>query len=189
MYNGKYSVEKDGKCRHRWSKNTALIVAIILLLCVTIGGTIAYLITKSDTVVNTFVPANVDIEIEETVLFNTKEKISIRNVENESNIPVYIRVALVGNWVDANGRICINHSRTPPTFTIGNNWLTDGGFYYYKFPVEVGDTTTNLLGSGSGIELKADDDGCSYQVEVIASAIQTEPVSAVIEAWGFNPAA
>ena len=86
---------------------------------------------------------------------------------------MYIRVALVGNWADADGKICINHDSALLTFTLGTDWAKGSdGFYYYKKPVAVGGKTTDLL--GSNIELIMDKDGCSYQLEVIASAIQAD---------------
>lgn len=191
MYNGKHTGRSSGKqagrYRRRRSKNTALILALILLLGMTIGGTIAYLVRESDSVVNDFIPANVTIDIQETVNNNVKEEIVI---ENKSNIPVYIRVALVGNWADAEGKICINHSSDQPTFTLGDNWKPGSdGFYYYTKSVAVGGKTTDLL--GSNIELVLNDDGCSYQLEVIASAIQAQgdndSETAVCDAWGIAP--
>ena len=191
MYNGKHTGRSSGKqagrYRRRRSKNTALILALILLLGMTIGGTIAYLVRESDSVVNDFIPANVTIDIQETVNNNVKEEIVI---ENKSNIPVYIRVALVGNWADAEGKICINHSNKVPEFEFGTDWVPNGGFYYYKKPVAVGDKTTDLL--GSDIALNSANDGCSYQLEVIASAIQAQgdngSETAVCDAWGIDPA-
>jgi len=193
MYHGKYaerpaSGNRASKRRRRWIRNTALCLALFLLLGLAIGGTIAYLSSAPTSVVNDFVPANIKIDIQETVTNNVKEAVVIRNT-NESNIPAYIRVALVSNWVDADGNICINHSSTPPAFTLGTDWVAIDGFYYYKKPVAVNSETIDLL--GSGIELKKDNDGCSYQLEVIASAIQAQgdndSASAISDAWKIDP--
>lgn len=193
MYNGKhtgrYSGKQAGRYRRRRSKNTALILALILLLGMTIGGTIAYLGRETGSIVNNFVPANVQIDIQEKVINNIKEEIVIENT-SDSNIPVYIRVALVGNWADTEGKICINHSSDQPTFTLGDNWKPGSdGFYYYTKSVAVGGKTTDLL--GSNIELVLNEDGCSYQLEVVASAIQAQgdndSETAVCDAWGIDP--
>ena len=187
MRNEKHSGKKAGKYRRRRNKNAILIFALILLLGMTIGGTIAYLVRESGSVVNDFIPANVEIDIQEKVTNHEKEEIVI---ENKSNIPVFIRVALVGNWADADGKICINHGSTQPSFTCGTDWgKGSDGFYYYKKSVAVGGETTDLL--GSNIELTAATDGCSYQIEVIASAIQAQgnndTDTAVYNAWGIDP--
>ena len=187
MHNEKHSGKKAGKyCRGR-RKNAVLIFALILLLGITIGGNIAYLVKESSSVVNDFIPANVEISIQEKVANNVKEKIVI---ENKSNIPVFIRVALVGNWADADDKICINHGSTQPSFTLGADWVKGSdGFYYYKKSVAIGGETSDLL--GSNIELTAETDGCSYQIEVIASAIQAKDNDdtdvAVYDVWGIDP--
>ncbi|MBP3700624.1 MAG: hypothetical protein J6I64_01920 [Lachnospiraceae bacterium] len=194
MYNGKYTERKSSgkraaKRRRRRIRNTTLCFALILLLGMTIGGTIAYLVRESGSVENDFIPANVEISIDET--FNGTVKSGVQ-IKNESNIPVYIRVALVGNWADADGKICINHTDNPlSSLALGDYWKkgTDG-FYYYTKSVAVGGETTDLLGSDIAMTLA--DDGCSYQVEVIASAIQAQgdddTDTAVYDAWGIDPA-
>lgn len=192
MYNGKHTGKSSGKqagrYRRRRTKNTALILALILLLGMTIGGTIAYLVRESGSVANDFIPANVTISIDETVSDTAKSSVKIKN---ESNIPVYIRVALVGNWADAEDKICINHTGNPlSSLTLGEKWKKGrDGFYYYTESVAVGGKTTDLL--GSDIELTLADDGCSYQLEVIASAIQAQgdndSETAVFNAWGVDP--
>lgn len=194
MYNGKYTEKpsygkRAARRRRRRIRNTTLCFALILLLGITIGGTIAYLARETDSIVNDFIPANVTIDIQEKVNNNTKEEIVI---ENQSNVPVYIRVALVGNWADAEDKICINHTGSPlSSLTPGDNWKKgDDGFYYYTESVAVGGKTTDLL--DSAIELTLADDGCSYQLEVIASAIQAQgdngSNTAVYDAWGIDPA-
>lgn len=193
MYNGKYnerqsSSKRAARRRRRRIRNTSLCFALILLLGMAIGGTIAYLSKESGSVVNDFIPAKVEIKIDEVFTDNVKKEIVI---ENNSNIPVYIRVALVGNWADETGKICINHSSEIPEFTLGTDWVANGGFYYYKNPVAVGGKTADLL--DSDIELTLAGDGCSYQLEVIASAIQAQgeldngSLTAVANAWGIDP--
>jgi len=191
MYNEKrtesFSGKKAAKGFYGRSKYTALVLALSLLLGIGVGWTIAYLVRETDPVVNEFVHANVEINIDEQITNNIKEKVI---VENKSSIPVYIRVAFVGNWADKDGKICINHNSTQPTFTLGEGWAkgTDG-FYYYTKIVAVGGKTTDLLGSGIALELAEDE--CSYQLEVIASAIQAQgdndTESAVCDAWKIDP--
>lgn len=47
-------------------KKVLLIVAVVLVLCCAIGGTLAWLTAKSDVVTNTFTPSNIKIELKET---------------------------------------------------------------------------------------------------------------------------
>lgn len=47
-------------------KKVLSIVAVVLVLCCAIGGTLAWLTAKSDVVKNTFTPSNIKIELKET---------------------------------------------------------------------------------------------------------------------------
>lgn len=47
-------------------KKVLSIVAVVLVLCCAIGGTLAWLTAKSDVVTNTFAPSGIDIKLEET---------------------------------------------------------------------------------------------------------------------------
>lgn len=47
-------------------KKVLSIVAVVLVLCCAIGGTLAWLTAKSDVVTNTFTPSNIKIELKET---------------------------------------------------------------------------------------------------------------------------
>lgn len=42
------------------------LVAVVLVLCCAVGGTLAWLTAKSDAVTNTFAPSGIDIKLEET---------------------------------------------------------------------------------------------------------------------------
>ena len=46
-------------------KSILLLIAVAALALTTVGGTLAYLMTKTDPVVNTFEPAKLDTEIVE----------------------------------------------------------------------------------------------------------------------------
>lgn len=47
------------------SRSLALTVALTLLICCTVGGTVAYLIKKADPLVNTFTIGDIEITLEE----------------------------------------------------------------------------------------------------------------------------
>ena len=53
-------------------KKVLSIVAVVLVLCCAIGGTLAWLTAKSDVVTNTFAPSNIKIELKETTGENYK---------------------------------------------------------------------------------------------------------------------
>ena len=48
-------------------KGLIIAAAMILAVCLGVGGTLAYLFVKTETVTNTFAPSNITLELEETV--------------------------------------------------------------------------------------------------------------------------
>ncbi len=78
-------------------KTIIMLVSIVLAVTVAVAGTLAYLFTRTDDVVNEFHPAEVTCKVEETFENNIKSNVSIKNT---SNIDAFIRVAVVTNWVD-----------------------------------------------------------------------------------------
>ena len=61
---------KEGK--KNMKKKVISIVAVVLVLCCAIGGTLAWLTAKSAVVTNTFAPSNIKIELKETTGENYK---------------------------------------------------------------------------------------------------------------------
>ena len=157
----------------------ALLVSLILVC----GVTIAYLYRATNDVTNMFVPGEVDCEVTED--FNGTVKSSI-TVKNTGNIKAWLRVRLVSYWVDANGDIMPKASPAV-SFTRGEGWVVGKGdnTYIYAKPVIPGAFTEELL--GSEITLKTSEEGYRQVVEVFADAIQSEPATAVTDAWGYTP--
>ena len=163
---------RSGKSSHTAKKASALTIAIILILVMAIGGTVAFLVTHTDQIVNTFQPTDVSCEINEK--FNDDNTVKTSAVvENTGKIPAYIRVAVVANTVDAEGNI--TGAADVSNKLAGSGWTKVGDYYYYNGVVKPNETTGNLL--AEGIDLNG------IQVTILASAIQAEPTNAVAEAW------
>ena len=158
--------------RFTGKKAIALLALTIVLSVAVVGGTLAFIITKTNALTNIFTPAKVDINIDGN------------EVENTGDIPVYVRVAVVANWVekDANGNVVAIHSTTPTVnIAMSSNWvLGSDGFYYYKLPVAAGDKITPVENVTSDAAPSSD---YTLQVQVLSSAIQSTPTSAVINVW------
>ena len=76
-----------------------------------------------------------------------------------------------------------------PTFTPGKNWVKHGDFYYYTLPVAPDRTpAANLIDTITltGSYNDNDADGGKQVIEVMAEAIQSQPETAVGEAWGVK---
>jgi len=171
--------------KHILNKIQLLIFSLLVITTVTVGGTVAYLTTKTESVVNTFKPSQVSCSVDEVFKNNVKKKV---NVTNESDIDAYIRVKLVTYRVNEAGNH-IGGEATVPPFTPGTNWKLHGGYYYYTLPVAPGEKPDFDLIDENGIELRGsydDADGGKQVIEVMAEAIQSEPAKAVGEAWGVT---
>ena len=158
-------------------KHFAGLLALVLILVCTVGGTVAYLVTHTDPVVNTFTPGEVSCQVEEE--FKDNDTVKTKAViKNTGNVPAYIRVAVVANTIDAQGNIT-GMASLPTDWLNTANW-TEGsdGFYYYKGVVQPGDVTENLLKNGIPLT--------GIQVTILASAIQSMPDAAVEDAWNMS---
>ena len=182
MYpNRRHTSDRAGRGRLR-----ALVLGITLLLLFTasVGGTLAFLTTQTAPVVNTFQPSHISCEVTEQ--FDGTVKSSV-NVRNTGDTTAFLRVRLVTYRVNAQGQR-IGGTAQIPAFTPGENWLKIDDCYYYAHPVAPGKSPASPLIGAEGIRLTdyIDADGGRQVIEVIAEAIQSEPTSAVQQAWGVT---
>ena len=167
-------ISSNGSHAGRTAKSSALIIALALILILAVGGTVAYIFTQTDPVINTFTPTEAKITVDEDTNSNRKTSITVKNIS--TGVPVYIRVALVANMIDGAGNV--TGAADVPTFTLGKDWIKGSdGYYYYTEPVPVGQSTGNLLEKAMTLDE-------NMQVVVLADAIQAMPKQAVIDAWG-----
>ena len=187
MYRGRY----EGKHRKaaapahgkalRTGRLTTMVIATVLLLALAIGGTVAWLSTKSAPITNTFLPSHVSCSVTEEFNGTTKRNV---NVTNTGNIDAYIRVKLVTYRVNKDNQH-IGGEAQIPTFTLGAGWAYHEGYYYYTLPVAPGEQPkTNLTDSMKLVGSYDDADGGKQVIEVMAEAIQSVPENAVKAAWG-----
>lgn len=179
MYKDKNASEKS----RRSGKLTAVLVAAAMLLALAIGGTIAWLTDRTEGITNTFNPSKVTCEVTES--FNGTVKTDV-NVKNTGDAEAYIRVKLVTYRTNDQGQH-IGGVAELPSFTLGENWVEYGGYYYYTLPVAAGEKpAANLT---DNITLTAgynDADGGHQSIDVMAEAIQSKPAKAVGEAWNVS---
>ena len=177
-----------------------LLVCLILMLCVTVGGTLAYVFTKTPTVENTFEPAQVSCAVVERFADNVKTDV---RVQNTGDATAYIRVAVLTTWKykDQNG---VDHYHAQPpvknidyaiTYAEDPKWLPgDDGYWYYTYPVpcakdaQTADAvlTDILIRRVELLENAIAPQGYTLSVEIVASAIQAEPITAAAENWGLT---
>ena len=169
-----------------WSgkKAVAYLVLTVVLSAAIIGTTLAYIIVKTNELNNTFTPGEVDISINGS---------TITNIEDTD---VYVRAAVVVNWVDDNGTpgdktddVILSTMPVAGTdytveFNTAGGWVqgSDTFWYYTSGPLAEGATAPTLITSLTQTEQQKMD-GYTLRVQVISSAIQAEPADAVFGAW------
>ena len=164
-----------GRPSRESKKSLTALIALILIICLAVGGTVAFIVTQTQAVKNTFTPADVKVDIQEDFDGSVKKNV---NVKNTGDTDAYIRVKLVTYMADSEGNP-IAENASIPYFVPGSDWFhcESDDTYYYGKPVAPGDKTSDLIGS-DGIMLIN-----GQVVEVLAEGIQSVPVNAVEEAW------
>ena len=162
---------------------------VCILACAAVSGSLTWLISTPEPVVNTFTPGAVTIQVDET--FNGTTKSDVR-IKNTGNVPAYIRVALVPAWVDDEGNIAAKPASLELNDDCNIAWGKDGsgyeadwfigsdGFYYCKTVIEPGASTPILIKSCT---VKGEEHEYDFELQVIASAVQSLPTSTVGEVW------
>lgn len=203
MYQGKHSAQPAGRARRGASpahdvtpsrrrsarrhggRPLALLLALILVVGAAAGGTVAWLTQTTPTVNNNFSYGTVSCAVSET--FNggsTKENVQITN---KGNIPAYIRATYVVNWLDNDGNIAasvpVGYSYSL-TENPDGKWTKMGDYYYYLTPVAPRDSTPGSLLTCT--VTRPENPEYRLSVEILATAIQSAPASAVETAWGIT---
>lgn len=181
MYQGRFENATPKRKPRRGTKRlSTLLLSVILVVTIAVGGTVAYLVTQVTPVTNTFTPSHVTCQVTEDFDGTKKENV---NVFNTGDTDAYIRVKLVTYRVNDAGQH-IGGTAAIPSFTPGQNWVENGGYYYYTLPVAPGQKPAyDLIES---IQLKGnydDADGGKQVIEVMAEAIQSAPAVAIGESW------
>lgn len=164
-------------------RKAALILSLCLIFALAVGTTLAYLKANTSPVTNTFKAATSEIKIDENV--ENGEKSSIQ-VVNTGTAVSYVRVKLVMNWVDGNGKV-VSGGKLPEVTLNESDWFVQDDIYYYTKPVAPEGKTTNLLQKDSSIsESTEKPEGCHLEVTVLAESIQAAPSTAVEGAWAVK---
>ena len=180
---------KERKKLHKWQIASAAM-AIMLLFGIAVGGTLAFLMTNTNPMVNTFSPEVTTITVDEDFDNSTKSNAAITN---NSKVPVYIRVALIPSWEDSDGNP-VGESASLDDLEI--SWGMDGqwiqgtdGFWYYKNKVEAGEATTYLINQATVVTKNEYQMNLQIQAQCIqADGVNEDGESAVVLAWASGVA-
>ena len=153
---------------------------VCILACAAVSGSLAWLTSAPEPVVNEFTPGVVTIQVDEKFDGSTKSDVRIKNT---GNVPAYIRVALVPAWVDDEGNIAAKHASLDDcNITLGDDFWFEGtdGFYYCKTFIKPDESTPILIKSCT---VKDGEHEYDFELQVIASAVQSLPTSTVEKVW------
>ena len=187
----------------RTLKQKLAIAAVALLLCCSVGGTLAWLATSTGPVTNTFEPTWVECEVSDTYENGVKTNIVVTNPKEDDgdikNVDAYIRVTFAATWEDPNDpnepyaavakdTKAFYDNLAAATLNSADWFKGSDGFYYYKHIVKVGEATSQVF--TSALTIPKDDTGNGYElnVQILAEAIQADGVNssgtpAVADVW------
>lgn len=157
-------------------RTAVLLIAVLLLITTAVGSTAAFLVTKTEPVVEDFAYAQVSCQVTDTV-----------GVKNTGTAQAYIRASYAVNWrLDGEESIA---AAVPEgySYDLDENhgaWIDGGdGYFYYPDPVDPGGETPSLLTCSVSCPV---DPEYTLSVEVVAEAIQSNPAEAAEDAWSVR---
>ncbi|MBQ7364866.1 MAG: hypothetical protein IJW46_04645 [Clostridia bacterium] len=177
------------------TKKTLSRKALILILCLTLiltlstGAVIAYIIARTDAINNPFVPVFVKCDVMYT---EENERVQDASVKNIGDIDAFIRAVIVVNWVSDSDTGLVHGTApvlgTDYEITYGSTLWQEGsdGFWYYQNAVAPTASTELLFTSCQ--PLTEAPEGYVLSVEILANAVQSTPERAAEEAWGADVA-
>lgn len=176
-------------------------LAALLVVAVSIGGTLAWLTSAPSGLINRFEPGEVPNKVVEEFQDGGSVKENVR-IQNIGNVPAYIRVALVPVWRDGDNGTGLAAEGTYG-IVFGDNlgdgptqWKEIGDYYYYNSQVQPGgetdadNLTAALIDTCAPVAGLSDAyDGKVFELNVIAQSIQAEglgtDVDTALEAFQY----
>ncbi len=174
-------LNENSKPRVRTNKAAVLIIAVLLLLGAAVGSTVAFLTTKTKPVENSFEYAKVSCEVTGS-----------QEIINTGTTDAYIRATYVVNWLNKEDGTIAASVPEGYSYDLTENpdskWTynPNDGYFYYWTPVAPGGFTAGSLLTCI-VTKQPDNPQYILSVEILATAVQSTPASAVQEAWGVMP--
>lgn len=192
MSNGKYSKKRKGIA----TKAMLMILAVMLIVGISVGGTLAWLTDKTDDVVNTFTVGDVDIDLTETT-GNTYHIVPGANITKDPTVtvkankePCWVFVKIVeANWPTA---MESDGTTRKINYSVGSGWKAldgESGVYYREAETLATDTTYPVLADNqvtvSSTLTKAEANAITTYptLTFTAYAIQKEGFTTAHDAW------
>lgn len=168
------------------------LASLLLLIGVTVGGTLAFITADTSEKTNTFIPAQVSCDVIEEFNGTVKSNVAVKNT-GETN--AYIRAAVNVTWMKGENASEQTVSATVPQidvdykllFLVNAGWIKGAdGYWYYQTPVAPNANTAALIRECKQLEGANVPQGYHLSVEIVASAIQSSPAAVVAEKWNVT---
>ena len=172
----------------------ALLALVLVIGCVA-GGTVAWLVAKTDTVVNTFTYGNINIALAETTGTNYKV---IPGTVIEKDPKVTVKAGSEACWLFVKVEESGTFVADKVTYAIDNGWTPlegEKGVYYREVSAVTADTDFSVL-EGNKITVKdtltkgdiKDIAATNPTLKITAYAVQQENIADAATAWkAANP--
>ncbi len=187
--NTRKRVPKPVKRRQNVKQIGSGFVLLILAVVLAIGGTLAFIIANTEEVKNEFTPGEVKCEVVEQWEEPYKVKSDVK-IKNTGNTAAYIRATYVVTWQKDDGTVYAKQPVEGTDYTIefakDSGWEKIGDYWYYTSPVAADGETEVLIASCKLAEGASVPTDYHLSVEIIASAIQSDPDTVVAEKWKVN---
>lgn len=195
MKNEQYAekhVQSEHKQLRRPKRLATLLVSLLLVLGVAVGGTVAFISTRTADKENTFTPSKVTCEVTETFGNNVKSQVAVKNTGDTT---AFIRAAINVTWMSnkdadnqtVSSKVPVKDADYSIQLAKNTNWIKgDDGYYYYQLPVNPQDSTKVLIEECKLLEDASVPDGYHLSVEIVASAIQSVPETVVESSWNVT---
>lgn len=192
MSNGKYSKKRKGIA----TKAMLMILAVMLIVGISVGGTLAWLTDKTDDVVNTFTVGDVDIDLTETTGSNYHIVPGV-NIAKDPTVtvkankePCWVFVKIVeANWPAVTGT---DGTTRKIDYSVGSGWTAldgESGVYYREAGTLTADESYAVLANNqvtvSPTLTKAEANAITTNptLTFTAYAIQKEGFKTAAAAW------
>lgn len=185
------------KIKNRTRKMSIFVLCFLWLAIIAVGGTVAYIFTATQQVVNTFAVPSDGSSVVEEIDGNVKEQVVIANT---GNVDSYIRAKVIFTWQNAAGVVHptkVKESDYEITLNLhaetAGAWSVINGMYYYNGVVKANDNNdstivdqTSPLYTNCKPKAEGPEEGYTLHVEILSQSIQSEPIAAVQEAWNMT---
>ena len=165
-------------------KQWVLILSLTAVLLVAAGSVFGYIMAQTPEVKNTFDPVVVTCAVEEQFDGVVKQDVCIRNT---GDVDAYIRAMVLINWADPDGKVLAADPVEGIDYVVqwgDARWVKgNDGFWYYTEKVVSQEATADLIET---LTVNESVEGYQLMVQILATAIQAEPITVVENTWGVT---